>query len=222
MKIELKEITVEELSNGYQDKGEKLFHELTYDKFKEKKKPKITGDTVCATCWIRGQGHEIGMCHCGRGDFIDKGLLDYIILISKQQGYEQGKLDQSFLSTDKNLGKNEMTALIDILENGWEELKKKNPKIAREMLTYYVEREMLTYYVEMWNIPVKGYDNTAVIEMIWDGRLSNINANGYWFDNYEKQKPYYVASRLKSQISSDSVFPKAFSQKGLKEGEKDV
>lgn len=57
------------------------------------KKPKLTGDTVCATCWIRGQGHEIGMCHCGRGDFIDKGLLDYIILISKQQGYEQGKLD---------------------------------------------------------------------------------------------------------------------------------
>jgi hypothetical protein len=57
------------------------------------------------------------MCHCGRGDFIDKGLLDYIILISKQQGYEQGKLDQSFLSTDKNLGKTTLSEqdIYDIL-----------------------------------------------------------------------------------------------------------
>ena len=61
----------------------------------DEKKPKITGGTVCATCWIRGQGHEIGMCHCGRGDFIDKGLLDYIILISKQRGYEQGRADKN-------------------------------------------------------------------------------------------------------------------------------
>jgi hypothetical protein len=112
-------------------------------------------------------------------------------MAGKEEGFEQGKLAGSLLSTDKSLGKNDVKALIDMLENDWATLQKKNPEIAREMLTHYVN---------MWNIPVSGYDNKTVIEMIWDGRLSGINASGYWFDNYDRQKSYYVASRLKSQL----------------------
>ena len=109
--------------------------------------------------------------------------------------YEQGKLEQAFLAKKTLEKKPETTGLIDILESDWHTLKEKNPKIAREMLKHYVD---------MWNIPVSGYGNDEVIEMIWDGRLSGINANGYWFASYEQQKPYYVASRLKSQLSKNA------------------
>jgi hypothetical protein len=129
----------------------------------------------------------------GLEDDVDADMLELAEVIEiATLTFEQGKLAGSLLSADKSLGKNDVKAIIDILENDWATLQKKNPKIAREMLTHYVD---------MWNIPVSGYDNKTVIEMIWDGRLSGINASGYWFDHYDKQKSYYVAGRLKSQLS---------------------